>query len=83
MNKEGTALNSEAEKYLRGVGMMDVKFTQDRVVRKSMRMERTWKEQGTELTTRIKELKEECRRDGYKTDKRQASAFSIKMDKES
>ena len=76
-------MNTEAEKFLRGVVMMDVKFTQDRVERNSMRMERTWKEQGTELATRIKEQKEECRRDGYKTDKRQASAFSIKMDKES
>lgn len=82
MNKEETALNSEAEEYLRGVVMMDVKFTQDRVERNSMRMERTWKEQGTKLTTRMKEQKEEYRRDGYKTDKRQTSAFSIKMDKE-
>lgn len=44
MNKEGTAVNNEAEKYLIGVGMMDVKLTQDRVERSSMRMERTWKE---------------------------------------
>ncbi|XP_044165765.1 uncharacterized protein LOC122949779 [Acropora millepora] len=29
LNKEGIALNSEAEKYLRGVGTMDVELTQD------------------------------------------------------
>lgn len=75
MNKEGTAVNNEAEKYLIGVGMMDVKLTQDRVERSSMRMERTWKEQGTELTTRLKEQKEECRRDRYKTEKRQSECL--------
>ena len=42
--KGGTTLKSEAEKYLRGVGMTDIKMTQDGVERNSMRMEGTWKE---------------------------------------
>ena len=79
MNKEGTTLKSEAEKYLRRVQMTDIKMTQDGVERSSMRMEGTWKEHRTELKTRLKEQKEESRHDKYKTKKMQSKYF-FKMD---
>ena len=82
MNKEGTTLKSEAEKYLRGVGMTDIKMTRDGVERNSMRMEGTWKKQWTELKSRLKEQKEESRRDRFKAKKMQSEYF-FKVDKES
>ena len=62
--------------------MKDIKMTQDGVERNSMRMGGIWKEQRTELKTRLKEQKEGSRSDKYKSKKMQGKCF-FKIDKES